>query len=76
MADLHEQGFSVAALCHALGVSRSGYYAWKQGRQSNRAKESRRLMPQVRAVFREHKRRYGTRRIARDPAKIVPASDH
>ncbi len=66
MADLHEQGFSVAALCHSLGVSRSGYYAWKQGRSSSRAEESRRLMPQVRAVFQEHKRRYGARRIARE----------
>ena len=66
MADLHDRGFPVAALCRSLGVSRSGYYAWKQGRRSNRAEESRRLMPQVRAVFREHKRRYGARRIARE----------
>ena len=66
MADLHERGFPVAALCHALGVSRSGYYAWKQGRRSNRAEEDRCLMPQVQVVFREHKRRYGARRIARE----------
>jgi len=66
MADLREQGFPLAALCRALDVSPSGYYAWKRGRRSSRAEEDRCLMPQVRAVFREHKRRYGARRIARE----------
>ena len=69
MADLHEEGFSVAALCHSLEVSRSGYYAWKAGCRSSRAEEDRRLMPEVRAVFRAHKRRYGARRIARELSK-------
>ncbi len=66
MADLREQGFPVAALCQTLQVSRSGYYAWRQGCRSSRAEENRRLMPRIRAVFREHKRRYGARRIARE----------
>jgi len=66
MADLHQQGFPVAALSRALEVSSSGYYAWRRGRRSSRAEEDRRLMPRVRAVFREHKRRYGARRIARE----------
>jgi putative transposase len=66
MTDLHEQGFPLAAVCQALDVSRAGYYAWKQGCRSRRAEEDRRLMPQVRSVFREHKRRYGARRIARE----------
>ncbi|UCC30013.1 MAG: IS3 family transposase [Phycisphaerales bacterium] len=77
MADLHEQGVPVAALCHSLGVSRSGYYAWKQGRRSRRAEEDRGLMPQVRAVFREHKRRYGARRVARElSSRGTPCSKH
>ena len=66
MDDLRAQGFPVAALCHTLQVSRSGYYAWKQGCPSSRAEEKRRLMPRIRSVFREHKRRYGARRIARE----------
>ena len=64
MADLRQQGFPVAALCQTLKVSRSGYYAWKQGCRSSRAEANRCLMPQIRAVFREHKRCYGARRIA------------
>jgi len=66
MADLREQGFPVAALCQTLDVSRAGYYAWKQGCRSSRPEEDRRLMPRVRSIFREHKRRYGARRIARE----------
>ena len=66
MADLSEQDFPVAAVCQALDVSRSGYYAWKRGGRSRRAEEDRRLMPLIRAIFREHKRRYGARRIARE----------
>jgi putative transposase len=69
MADLREQGFPVAALSHTLQVSRSGYYAWKQGCRSSRAEENRRLMPRIRSVFREHKRRYGARRIVRELSK-------
>ena len=77
MDDLHEQGFAVAALCHSLGMSRSGYYAWKQGSRSSRAEEDRCLKPQVRAVFREHKRRYGARRIARElSSRGMPCSKH
>jgi putative transposase len=66
MKALHQDGFPLTALCDSLAVSRSGYYAWKQGGLGSRADEDRRLMPQVRAVFREHKRRYGARRIARE----------
>jgi transposase InsO family protein len=66
MADLCEQGFPVTALCQTLQVSRSGYYAWKQGCRSSRAEENRRLMPRIRSVFWQHKRRYGARRIARE----------
>jgi len=66
MADLREQGFPVAALSQTLDVSRAGYYAWKQGCRSSRSEEDRRLMPRVRSVFQEHKRRYGARRIARE----------
>jgi putative transposase len=69
MADLCGQGFPVAALCQTLQVSRSGYYAWKQGCRGSRAEEDRRVMPRIRSAFRQHKRRYGARRIARDLSK-------
>lgn len=66
IADLHQQGYPLSALCHALRVSRSGYYAFAQGSLSGRAEEDQRLRPQIRDIFQEHKRRYGARRIARE----------
>jgi putative transposase len=50
--------FAVADLCRALGVSRSGYYAWR-----NRMAGADGLTPQVAQVFWRHSRRYGARRI-------------
>ena len=67
--DLHEEGVPVAALCQTLDVGRSGYYAWRLGCRSSRTEEDRCLTPRVRAVFWEHKRRYGARRIVRELSK-------
>jgi putative transposase len=50
--------FAVADLCHALGVSRSRYYAWRNSRASADC-----LTTQVAQVFWRHSRRYGARRI-------------
>ena len=62
--DLHQEGYPLSALCHTLRVSRSGYYLFAQGSRSSRAEEDQRLQPQIHAIFWEHKRRYGARRIA------------
>ena len=61
---LQEDGFPVAAVCHALGVSRAGYYAHAGGDAGPREQQEARLRPLVRQIFWEHKRRYGARRIA------------
>jgi transposase InsO family protein len=50
--------YPVAILCRALGVSRSGYYAWKE-----RPTRQDQLAPQVEEVFWQNSRRYGSRRI-------------
>jgi len=56
----------VSVLCETLGVSRSAYYAWRQDESSTREREDNRLSPMIRSIFREHKRRYGARRIAKE----------
>jgi transposase InsO family protein len=61
---LDEEGFPVAAVCQALGVSRAGYYAHARGEVGPREQDDARLRPLVRQIFWEHKRRYGARRIA------------
>lgn len=61
---LESEGFPVAVVCQALGISRAGYYAHARGGAGPREQEDARLLPLVRQVFWEHKRRYGARRIA------------
>jgi transposase InsO family protein len=61
---LEGEGFPVAAVCQALGVSRAGYYAHTRGEAGSREQEDARLRPLVCQIFWEHKRRYGARRIA------------
>ena len=50
--------YPIAILCRALGVSRSGHYAWKE-----RPACQDQLAPQVEEVFWQNSRRYGSRRI-------------
>jgi transposase InsO family protein len=54
----------VAAVCDTLTVSRAGYYAWQDDKESFREQQDRELMPLIRDIFWKHKRRYGARRIA------------
>jgi transposase InsO family protein len=61
-------GLATAAVCDVLEVSRSAYYAWRQGIASPRHRRDAELAPLVRAVFWKHRRRYGARRIANELA--------
>jgi putative transposase len=56
--------FAVTSVCEALNVSRSAYYAWSEETPQDRERRDEQLMPVVRDIFWEHKRRYGARRIA------------
>ena len=58
------ESFAASAVCDALEVSRSGFYAWRSGEESRRAAVDRELTPEIRQVFWHHRRRYGARRIA------------
>ena len=58
------EGFAVTAMCEALSVSRSAYYAWCEETTTVREQRDEQLMPLVRDIFWEHKRRYGARRMA------------
>lgn len=52
-------------MCRVLQVSRSGYYAWRNRSQSTRRQQDQRLLMHIRALYRKHKRRYGSPRIHR-----------
>ena len=59
----HVGRHSVLRLCEALGVSRGGYYSWLSRPESQRAREDRRLLPRIRAAYRQSQRRYGSPRV-------------
>jgi hypothetical protein len=58
-------GFAVAAVCEALNVSRSAYYAWCEETPKDRERRDEQLMPAVRDIFWEHQRRYPQRQPRR-----------
>jgi transposase InsO family protein len=53
----------VAVLCRALGVSRSGFYAWRSRRPSAAEVRREELAEQVKEIHTEVKGRYGSPRI-------------
>jgi putative transposase len=53
----------VSKLCHALGVSRTGYYAWCSRPESAWAKEERQLRVLVRAAHEKSRKTYGSPRV-------------
>ncbi|MGH9379321.1 MAG: IS3 family transposase, partial [Thermoanaerobaculia bacterium] len=52
-----------ARLCRALGVSRSGYYAWVERTPSKRATEDRELAERIVAIHKRWRKTYGVPRI-------------
>ena len=54
---------SLAQLCAAFGVTRSGYHAWEQAAPSARAQADAALSVQIQAVYARHRGRYGSPRI-------------
>lgn len=52
--------------CEALGVSRSGYYAWRGRKTPRRTQANSELLRDICALFEAKKRRYGSPRITRD----------
>lgn len=49
----------VERLCGAVGVSRSGYYAWRARPESRRARENRTLLLEIRRVHTQNREAYG-----------------
>jgi len=63
--------YPAVILCQLLGVSRSGYYAWKE-----RPERQDPLAPKVEEVFWQNSRRYGSRRIAAKLRRKVVIGRH
>lgn len=63
MDQLRADGFPVAVVCEALQIRRSGYYAYRRRRPSQRQTQDEQLRPLIQSIFWKHRRRYGARRI-------------
>jgi putative transposase len=62
----HRGIWPVAYLCEALGVSRSGFYAWLSRRPSARSRREEVLEAKIKWSFQESDRTYGARRVWHD----------
>jgi putative transposase len=62
----HRAAWPVPVLCEALGVSRSGFYAWIRRAPSPRARRHAIVGPLVRASFVAGGRTYGARKVWHD----------
>jgi len=59
----HQAEFDVATMCRVLGVSRSGYYAWRSRSPSKRRLEDGELSKRVREIHERSRGTYGAPRI-------------
>ena len=48
----HADTFSIGRMCQVLSVSRSGYYAWLRRSECRRSQRNRRLLIDIKAVYR------------------------
>lgn len=62
------QQFPVALMCRVLGVSESGYYAWRDRPLSPRAQENARLEVEIRAAHHRTRETCGPERLQSDLA--------
>lgn len=59
----HLQEYPVGLSCRVLGLSRSGYYAWRARPVSDQQRRRDALAVRIRVTHREHRGRYGSPRI-------------
>jgi len=62
-AEDEESTFPVAAMCRALGVSTSGYYAWCTRKPSKRSQRKEALTAKVKATHEASRGTYGSPRV-------------
>ena len=59
----HQAEFPIATMCRVLGVSTSGYYAWRKRHPSNRDRDDAMLTEKIRGVHSWSRGTYGAPRI-------------
>ena len=62
----HQAEYPIATMCRVLGVSSSGYYAWRGREPSKRARADARLIEKIKAIHKLSRGTYGAPRIHRE----------
>jgi len=58
--------YPIAAMCRVLGVSESGFHAWRGRPPSPRARENARLAVEIKAAHERSRQTYGPERLQAD----------
>jgi transposase InsO family protein len=66
--DAEKANFPITKLCQCLGVSTSGFHAWRQRPESKRRAEDRKLTALVHAAYKIGRTYYGSPRVHRELA--------
>jgi putative transposase len=62
----NENAYALGMMCRALDVSRTGYHAYRTRETSDREKENRLLLEEIRAVHKVTRQSYGSPRMTRE----------
>jgi putative transposase len=55
----HQDQFKVSPMCRALQASRSGYYSWRDRKESKRSEENRTVLVEIKKMHEENREAYG-----------------
>ena len=66
----HRSQYPVRMMCRAMGVSRSGYYDWRERPESARAQRHRGLTEKIRYFHQVSRETYGSPRIREDLLEV------
>ncbi len=70
------QAYPIRELCAVLEVSRSGYYAWREGQESARELANRGMAEEIRRLFEAKRQRYGSPRITAELRREGQVCNH
>lgn len=63
LVEAEKAAFPIEFMCRQLGVSRSGYYAWRGRGPSSRAMDDVKMGQAIASIYRENRSRYGSPRV-------------
>jgi putative transposase len=63
LIDAEKANFPIRVLCKVLGVSRSGYYEWRNRLPSRRCRQDATLTAKIREIHRRSRQTYGSPRV-------------